>query len=168
MFFIAVIYKSNFLKYTYTYTTSTSTSASASTTTNPPNPKTTNPDNENLTLSGEPISTLHGSTHWSFERAMSVATLGLIIASPIYPHPMVNFGLGIVIPLHCHIGFGSIITDYLPVRKFPLIYRFARGILYASTGLTIYGLYKYNTEDVGIIEGIKNIWSVKKIKFTDE
>lgn len=117
--------------------------------------------NENLTLAGEPVNAMHGSNHWNFERAISVASLGLIGAAAVYPHAMIDFGLGIIIPVHCHIGFGAIITDYLPKRKFPVIYRFSRGILYASTALTIYGLYKYNTEDVGIIEGVKTIWNSK-------
>ena len=123
----------------------------------------TNPkSNENLTLAGEPINPMHGSNHWNFERAISVASLGLIGAAAVYPHAMIDFGLGFIIPLHCHIGFGAIITDYLPKRKFPVVYRFSRGLLYASTALTIYGLYKYNTEDVGIVEGVKTIWNSKK------
>lgn len=124
--------------------------------------------NENLTLAGEPVNPMHGSNHWNFERAISVASLGLIGAAAVYPHAMVDFGLGFIIPLHCHIGFGSIITDYLPKRKFPVIYRFSTGILYASTALTIYGLYKYNTEDVGIVEGVKTIWNSKSLKKQDE
>lgn len=128
----------------------------------------TSANTENLSLSGEPVNPMHGSNHWTFERILSVATLGTIGTAAVYPHAMVDFALGFIIPLHCHIGFGCIITDYLPARKFPIIYRFARGVLYASTALTMYGLYKYNTEDVGIIEGVKIIWAVKKIKQTEE
>jgi succinate dehydrogenase (ubiquinone) membrane anchor subunit len=127
-----------------------------------------NIENPNLTLAGETPNPMHGSNHWNFERAVSVASLGLIGAAAVYPHAMIDFGLGFIIPLHCHIGFGAIITDYLPQRKFPVIYRFSRGLLYASTALTIYGLYKYNTEDVGIIEGTKNIWNSKKLKKSEE
>ena len=111
---------------------------------------------------------MHGSNHWSFERLVSVASLGLVGTAAVYPHPMVDFALGFVIPIHCHIGFGAIITDYLPARKFPVIYRFSRGILYASTALTLYGLYKYNTEDVGIIEGVKKVWATKKLNICSD
>lgn len=124
--------------------------------------------NENLTLAGEPVSPMHGSSHWSFERVVSVATLGLVGAAALQPHSMVDFALGFIVPVHCHIGFGAIITDYLPNRKFPVIYKFARGVLYATTALTIYGLYKYNTEDVGITEGVKALWQAKKVKKSDE
>jgi succinate dehydrogenase (ubiquinone) membrane anchor subunit len=125
-------------------------------------------NNANLSLSGEPINAMHGSNHWSFERAVSVATFGLIGAAAAYPHPMVNFALGAVIPLHLYIGFGAIITDYLPHRKFPVIYRFSRGVLYACTALTFYGLYRFNTEDVGIIEGVKALWTAKKFNNNDD
>ena len=126
------------------------------------------PPNEHLSLSGEAINPMHGSNHWSFERLISIASLGTVGAAFVYPHAMVDFLLGFIVPVHCHIGFGAIITDYLPARKFPVIYRLSRGILYASTALTMYGLYKYNTEDVGIIEGIKAIWASKKIKITQD
>lgn len=66
--------------------------------------------------------------------------------------------LGVVLPLHCHLGFGAIITDYVPKRKFPLIYPVARTILLLTTTGTIYGLYKYNTEDVGLTEGVARLW----------
>lgn len=124
----------------------------------------TSESSEGVTLAGEPVNPMHGSNHWSFERAVSVATLGLVGAAAVYPHTMVDFALGFIVPLHCHIGFGAIITDYLPNRKFPVIYKFARGVLYATTALTVYGLYKYNTEDVGITEGVKAVWKAKKLK----
>lgn len=70
--------------------------------------------------------------------------------------------LGVLLPLHSHVGFGAIITDYLPARKFPRIYGVARGILYVATAGTLYGLYEYNTRDVGICEGVRSIWNAKK------
>lgn len=115
-----------------------------------------------LTLAGEKINPMHGSNHWSFERLLSVGVFGLIGAAAACPHKMIDFAMGVVIPLHCHIGFGSIVTDYLPKRKFPVIGRFSQGLLYAATGLSIYGFYRYNTEDVGITEGVKQLWHAKK------
>lgn len=112
-------------------------------------------------MAGEKISPMHGSQHWAFERLVSIGTLGLIGAAAVFPHKMIDFALGFVVPLHCHIGFGSILIDYLHPRKFPIIGRFSKGILYAATGLSMYGLYRYNTEDVGIIEGVKKLWHAK-------
>lgn len=108
---------------------------------------------------------LHGSLHWTFERALSVATLGLIgSAFCFYPNKLIDFGLGVVLPLHSHIGFSAIITDYLPKRKFPVIYPMAMGALYGLTGLTLYGLYALNTEGPGLCEGVVSIWTKKTNK----
>lgn len=105
----------------------------------------------------------HGSYHWTYERALSVLTLGLVGgAFTLYPNKMVDFGLGIVLPLHVHIGFSSIITDYLPRHKFPLIYPVSMGALYGLTGLTLYGIYVFNTEGPGICEGIATLWTAKR------
>lgn len=77
------------------------------------------------------------------------------------PTGLLNLALGTIIPLHCHFGFGAVITDYLPRRKFPWIYPMARVLLWTGTSLTLYGLYRFNTEDVGIIEGIRTLWHCK-------
>lgn len=101
----------------------------------------------------------HGSYHWLYERGLSVATLGLVSAAAFLPSSkLVDFGLGVVLPLHSHLGFMAIITDYLPKRKFPRIYPLATGALYAATAGCLYGLYLYNTKDVGITEGVKKLW----------
>lgn len=105
----------------------------------------------------------HGSYHWIYERGLSVATLGLVGAAAVGPTSgAVNMLLGVVLPLHCHIGFGTIITDYLPARKFPTIYKLSMGLLYAATATTLYGLYLYNTRDIGITEGFKTLWRKNK------
>jgi len=111
---------------------------------------------------------LHGSQHWLFERLLSMTSLGLIAGAMVLPDSaptaatsLLNFALGTVIPLHCHIGFGAVITDYLPRRKFPLVYGAARVMLWVGTSLTLYGLYRFNTEDAGIIEGVKTLWHCK-------
>lgn len=99
-----------------------------------------------------------GSYHWVFERGVSVASLGLVGSAYFTQHPLIDLGLAIVIPLHCHMGFGCIVTDYLPQRKFPVINKVTNFFLYALTVSTIYGLYEYNTKDVGITEGVRKLW----------
>lgn len=93
-----------------------------------------------------------------------MASLGLLGAAFLVPGKMVDLALGVVLPLHCHIGFGAVITDYLPKRKFGLVYPLARAVLLAATAGTIYGLYQYNTKDVGICEGVSRLWRAKTPK----
>lgn len=80
------------------------------------------------------------------------------------PGKIVDLALGVVIPLHCHIGFASVITDYLPKRKFAVLYPLARAILMVATAGTIYGLYQYNTKEAGICEGVSRLWRAKTPK----
>jgi succinate dehydrogenase (ubiquinone) membrane anchor subunit len=103
---------------------------------------------------------LNGSTHWVIERALSVSLVPLFGAAFVYgSHPHTNMALGFVLPLHCHIGFDAIITDYLPARKFPKANLLCTWLLRLLTGLTMYGCYKINTSDVGLIEATKKIWT---------
>ncbi|KAJ3173629.1 membrane anchor subunit of succinate dehydrogenase, Sdh4 [Geranomyces variabilis] len=111
----------------------------------------------------EPKSRMHGSYHWNFERALSVASIPLLVAPFIIgSHPLVDLGLGVVIPLHSHIGFGAILQDYLAVHKYPVAGRIATASLYAATGLVLYGCYQFNTNDVGITEFVKRLWVGKQ------
>lgn len=111
----------------------------------------------------------HGSYHWTYERILSLITLGLVGgAFAVYPNKMIDFGLGLVLPLHSHIGFSSIITDYLPKRKFPKIYPVAMSALYALTGLTLFGLYEFNTKGPGICEGVATLWTAHRARKEDD
>ncbi|KAJ3162469.1 membrane anchor subunit of succinate dehydrogenase, Sdh4 [Geranomyces michiganensis] len=111
----------------------------------------------------EPKSRMHGSYHWNFERALSVVSVPLLIAPFIVgSHPLVDLGLGVVIPLHSHIGFGALLSDYAAPHKYPVAGRIASATLYAATGLVLYGCYQFNTNDVGITEFVKRLWTGKQ------
>ena len=75
------------------------------------------------------------------------------------PHPIVDLTLGVVLPLHCHIGFDSILVDYLHPRKYPIIGKVTPWVLRLLTLGTMYGLWQFNTNDVGITEGVKRLWT---------
>ena len=49
---------------------------------------------------------------------MSLATLPLMGTAVVYGTiPAVDIALGIVLPLHIHLGFDTIIQDYIPERR---------------------------------------------------
>lgn len=112
-------------------------------------------------------SRLDGSIHWIWERGLSILSLGSVTSAFIFPgEPLVDLGLGTIIPIHCHFGFMNIITDYLPYRKYPKINRIATGSIWTGTLLAIYGLYLFNTKDIGISETIQDLWNVSKTPLT--
>jgi succinate dehydrogenase (ubiquinone) membrane anchor subunit len=77
--------------------------------------------------------------------------------------------------LHSHIGFQYVlaiqflhaveidnhrasIIDYFPHRRVPKTKTFLTWLLRAFTLTTAVGLYEFETNDVGITEGIKRVW----------
>jgi hypothetical protein len=53
----------------------------------------------------------------------------------------------------------QVVMDYYNKRKVGAVGNLAaRGVLAAASLLTVYGLYKFNTRDVGITEFIHQLW----------
>ncbi|KAI9297866.1 hypothetical protein K502DRAFT_300261 [Neoconidiobolus thromboides FSU 785] len=104
-----------------------------------------------------------GSWHWMIERSLSFALVPMLGVSAIYGgHPINDFLLGFVVPIHTHIGFSTVVTDYLPTRRTPVLNKVVTGIQYLLTAGVIYGCYLINTEDVGLTEYFKKLWVGKK------
>eukprot|EP00842_Homolaphlyctis_polyrhiza_P003874 jgi/Hompol1/4488/HPOL_000550-RA len=104
----------------------------------------------------------HGSYHWTFERSLSIALIPLF-GSAVFlgPVPAVDFLLGFVLPLHCHLGFESIVTDYIPARVYKVLNIIAVWAVRILSGLVIYGCYVINTADVGLTAFAKRLWTGK-------
>ncbi|TPX47225.1 hypothetical protein SeLEV6574_g02782 [Synchytrium endobioticum] len=119
--------------------------------------------NKNVAAVEQHKSKLEGSYHWSAERALSAISVPLIGAAVIMgPTPMIDLALGVVLPLHCHIGFDSILVDYLHERKWgKFVWNFNVWALRLLTALTIYGCYQFNTNDVGLTAFVKRLWTGK-------
>lgn len=102
----------------------------------------------------------HGSYHWYFERivaAGTMVTLGSMIALPSASH-VVDASLMVLLPVHIYNGFSAVILDYLPKRKFGVVYTIFKGSLIVITGVAVFGLYKFNTENIGISEAVRKLW----------
>lgn len=80
----------------------------------------------------------------------------------VYGYPMVDAAMGIVLPLHIHMGFGQMIEDYVPKRKFGILYDFCVWLLRLVTGVVLYGCYVINSKDVGLTRLTKQLWTGKK------
>ncbi|KAL1936348.1 hypothetical protein VTP01DRAFT_482 [Rhizomucor pusillus] len=103
---------------------------------------------------------LHGSYHWDLERAASAALVPIIASQFAFgASPVLDTLLGVVLPLHLHIGFDACITDYFNTRKAPVLGRLMTATLYASTAGVLVGCYQINTHDVGLTELISRMWT---------
>ncbi|KIM98030.1 hypothetical protein OIDMADRAFT_105473 [Oidiodendron maius Zn] len=103
----------------------------------------------------------HGSYHWTFERLLSAALVPLTIA-PFASgslNPMTDAVLCGAILIHSHIGFEAMVTDYIPAKRLPKTKVVFWWGLRAATVLVGVGLYEFETNDVGLTEAIKKIWT---------
>jgi succinate dehydrogenase (ubiquinone) membrane anchor subunit len=74
------------------------------------------------------------------------------------PNPVTDVLLGVVLPIHTHIGFGACARDYVDKRNFPVLGPITNGILLASFATVLYGCYHLNTEDIGMTELVIKAW----------
>ena len=85
------------------------------------------------------------------------------VSFALAPSPMnqpVDIALGVLFPVHAHVGLNYVITDYVP-KAFRTA---ARVSLLGVTGLTIAGLLQLNLSGVGMTGTIKNLWKGKKVE----
>lgn len=61
--------------------------------------------------------------------------------------------------IHSHIGFESMVIDYIPNKKYPKLRVLFWWGLRTATLLVAVGLYEFETNDVGVTEAIKRIWT---------
>ncbi|XP_029213546.2 succinate dehydrogenase [ubiquinone] cytochrome b small subunit A, mitochondrial-like [Acropora millepora] len=95
------------------------------------------------------------SSHWKFERYVSVAMLTLIPTGIIYPSAAVDWALAVVVPIHNHWGVGQVLTDYIHGSTMP---KLAKGLWLAVSILQFIGLCYFNYTDVGICKAVCMIW----------
>ncbi|CAK5269892.1 unnamed protein product [Mycena citricolor] len=108
-----------------------------------------------------PPSKIHGSHHWSFERLLSAGLIpltGAAFATSPSVHPVLDGILGVSLVIHSHIGFDSIVVDYLHTRKFPVLGVAAKWALRSATVGVLVGVYQFNTNDIGLTELISKLW----------
>lgn len=92
---------------------------------------------------------------------MSVALVPLTVA-PFAAgslNPTMDAILCAGILIHTHIGFQAVIIDYIPSKRLPRTRKLFWWGLNAGTVLVGVGLYEFETNDVGITEAIKRIWT---------
>ncbi|KAF9267595.1 hypothetical protein L218DRAFT_855355 [Marasmius fiardii PR-910] len=109
-----------------------------------------------------PPSRTHGSYHWAFERLLAAGLVPMTVAAFATSgssYPILDGVLGISLIIHSHIGFDSMLVDYVHKRKFPILGPIATWTLRAATVGTMVGIYQFNTNDIGLTELIAKVWT---------
>jgi succinate dehydrogenase (ubiquinone) membrane anchor subunit len=103
----------------------------------------------------------HGSYHWSFERIVSAGLIPLTIA-PFAAgslNPVTDSILCALLVVHSHIGFESCVIDYFPKKRIPRVRAAANWLLRLATLATGVALYSFETNDVGVTEAVRRLWT---------
>ena len=99
------------------------------------------------------LSTKHYDVNACAPTVTSLALPPPLIARAV--STIVDLTLGIVVPLHAHMGVRSVLVDYV---HGPTEQTMALAVLAGVTVLTALGLTKFNVTDVGLTEGVKSIF----------
>jgi succinate dehydrogenase (ubiquinone) membrane anchor subunit len=110
-------------------------------------------------MNADASSKLHKVYHMTTFASLGLFPLALILSPSALCMP-VDLALGVVFPVHGHIGFSSIISDYVPKP--------ARGAarmgLAAITVISLLGLLKVNLAGDGITGTVKSMWKSEDVK----
>ena len=90
--------------------------------------------------------------------ALAVLTPVSFAMSPSMLNKPIDLALGVLFPVHSHIGLNYVISDYVP-KAFRSI---ARVGLAGVTAVTTIGLLQLNIGGVGMTETIKGLWRKPK------
>lgn len=74
----------------------------------------------------------------------------------------IDLALGILFPIHSHIGLNYVISDYVPKAARSV----ARSSLLFATCVTVAGILRLNLQGAGLTETIKSLWRKKKSEVT--
>ena len=91
------------------------------------------------------------------------ACLALVPVALAVPNAMsmpLDLAMGVIFPVHGHIGFNYIISDYVPKAGRGT----ARTFLLGVTGVTLLGLLKLNVAGDGLTETVKSMWKTPEKK----
>jgi len=61
--------------------------------------------------------------------------------------------------LHSHLGFQQVLIDYIPKKRYPGLRKGFWWLLNAATVTVGVGLYEFETNDVGVTEAIRRVWT---------
>lgn len=107
-----------------------------------------------------PADWYHGAYHWGYERVISMALVPLFVVpfAAGIEYSVVDAVFSTLLIFHCHQGFVSCITDYIPERVYGAWHKVARWVLTSGTVTGMYGVYLLETENNGLFQLFAQLW----------
>jgi len=101
------------------------------------------------------------STHWTIEKAISAALVGVVPLAIAVPNPALDYAVALSLTLHSHWGIEAVVVDYIRESMFgKVIPKIAVFGVYLVSSLTLGGLFYFNYTDVGIGQAIRMFWAL--------
>merc|ERR1711907_840927 len=100
-----------------------------------------------------------GIMHKTNLLAIGLTPIAFVMPSTSVPTTMINVFVGIVFPVHGHIGMTGVVTDYIPKFFGKQFLGPARMALFGLTSVTVLGLLKINLTGDGMAGTVKAMWT---------
>ncbi|ORX55271.1 hypothetical protein BCR36DRAFT_346929 [Piromyces finnis] len=112
---------------------------------------------------------MEGSYHWALSKIVVAGILGCTVVYGIFGHHMfIDVLLGVLLPMHVFYTFQDLVFDYIPSRRYPRANKALIWIIRIITIISLFSMFKFNTEDIGISDAAKQAWNSAKIHKPDE
>jgi len=112
---------------------------------------------------------MEGSYHWALSKLVIAGILACVVASGIVGHHMfIDVMLGALLPMHVYYTFQDLIFDYIPSRRYPRANKYLIWLLRLTTVISLFSMFKFNTQDIGISDAAKQAWNAAKTQKPDE
>ena len=95
--------------------------------------------------------------HYSTLSVLGLTPLAFLLSPSSFCFP-VDLALGVVFPVHAHIGMNYVITDYVPKFFGKAARGPARVFMFGMTIVTAAGLLRLNLFGPGVTETFKQLW----------
>ncbi|ODV80556.1 membrane anchor subunit of succinate dehydrogenase [Suhomyces tanzawaensis NRRL Y-17324] len=101
-----------------------------------------------------------GGYHWSYERAISVALVPLVMTPFVagVDYPLIDAVCSVALLFHCHVGLKACIIDYIPQRVYGVWHKIASRLLTFGTFVGMYGAYVLETDNNGLFDLLQHMW----------
>ncbi|KAM3183247.1 hypothetical protein ACTXT7_010713 [Hymenolepis weldensis] len=100
------------------------------------------------------------SQHWTIERVIAVAMLPMYPIALIYEPYGFDHLVTVAVTLHAYWGFRDVLRDYVMERRYGAFLPKAVQILWKAISLCgLAGFTYFNIYDIGVIKGVKKLWS---------
>lgn len=118
-----------------------------------------------------PANKLEGSAHWWMEKTFAVTSLPIVTTAILTSGPLSTISdsiLSVALLGYCYMEFDSCICDYVQKRVYGKWHDYALYLLGTGSVISLYGIYKLETENDGITGLAKQMWTTTTTKTPEE